>query len=163
MEQRHRAPRLRSSLFGCLLLCLCLTPSAWAQQTGGAVSVTVLDSSGGVVPGATLTLTDVATSEARTAVTLERGNYAFVNLNFGQYKLTVSLQGFQTQNFDVVVQSARTTDVKATLKTGGVTETVQVAGGVAPIVETSSNAINTTIDLKQIEDLPLAGRNVAQL
>jgi len=123
----------------------------------------VLDSSGGVVPGATLTLTDVATSEARTAVTLERGNYAFVNLNFGQYKLTVSLQGFQTQNFDVVVQSARTTDVKATLKTGGVTETVQVAGGVAPIVETSSNAINTTIDLKQIEDLPLAGRNVAQL
>ena len=40
-------------------------PSAWAQQTGGSVSVIVLDSSGGVVPGATLTLTDVATNEAR--------------------------------------------------------------------------------------------------
>ncbi len=162
MKNRNRAMRLRRSLVGCLFLCLSFVPAAWAQQTGGSVSVIVLDASGGVVPGATLTLTDVATNEARTAVTQEQGNYAFVNLNFGQYKLTVTLQGFQTQTFDVLVQSARTTDVKATLKTGGVAETVEVSGA-SPIVETSTNAINTTIDVKQIEDLPLAGRNIAQL
>ena len=72
-------------------------------------------------------------------------------------------QGFATQNYQVLVQSARTTDVKATLKVGGLEDVVEVSGGAAPLVETSSNAINTTIDMKQIEDLPLAGRNVAQL
>ena len=89
-----------------------------------------------------------------------RATYTFVNLNFGQYKLTVSLQGFATQTYDVLVQSARTTDVKATLKVGGVTEVVEVSGETTPLIESSTNAINTTIDMKQIEDLPLAGRNI---
>lgn len=155
--------RYLSCLFGCLLLCLCLVPTASAQQTLGTVSVSVVDTSGAPVPGALLSLTDLATNDTRRAVSQEAGNYSFVNLNFGQFKLTVSLQGFATQSYDVLVQSARTTDVKATLKVGGVQEVVEVSGGAAPLVETSSNAINTTIDLKQIEDLPLAGRNIAQL
>jgi hypothetical protein len=163
MKQRHAGARLWGSLLGCLAVWLSLAPSAWAQQTGGTVSVTVVDGSGLVVPGAQLTLTDLATNDARTGFTKEAGNYTFVNLTFGQYRLTVTLQGFQTQTIDVIVQSARTTDLRATLKVGGVAETVVVSGGAAPIVETSTNAINTTIDMKQIEDLPLAGRNVAQL
>ncbi len=161
MKQRQIGVRRRGSLLGCLLLCLCLVPAAWAQQTTGTISVTVIDSSGAVVPGALLTLTDVATNDARTATTREAGNYTFVNLNFGNYKLTVSLQGFATQSFDVLVQSARTTDVKATLKVGTLEDVVQVSG-VAPLVESTTNAINTTVDVKQIEDLPLGGRNIAQ-
>ena len=66
MKQRRMGARLWSSLFGCLLLSLCLVPTAWAQQTLGSVSVTVVDPSGAAVPGATLTLTDVATNDART-------------------------------------------------------------------------------------------------
>lgn len=163
MKQRRTGARLWGSLFGCLLLCLCLVPTAWAQQTLGSVSVIVVDTSGAVVPGALLTLTDVATNEARRAITQEAGNHTFVNLNFGQYKLTVSLQGFATQSYDLLVQSARITDVKATLQVGVVEDVVEVSGGVTPIVEASTNAINTTIDIKQIEDLPLAGRNIAQL
>ncbi len=163
MKRQHVDARLWGALFGCLLLWLSLVPSASAQQTLGTVSVTVVDSSGAVVPGATLTLTDVITNYARTATTQEGGNYTFVNLNFGQYKLTVSLVGFQTQSLDVLVQSARTTDVKATLTVGAVAEVVEVAGGVAPLVESTTNAVATTIDMKQIEDLPLAGRNIAQL
>ena len=162
MKQRYVSARLWGSLFGCLVVCLSLTPTAWAQQTLGAVSVSVVDTSGAAVPGALLSLTDLATNDTRRAVSQEAGNYTFVNLNFGQHKLTVSLQGFGTQSYDVLVQSARTTDVKATLKVGGVQEVVEVSGG-APLVETSTNAINTTIDVKQIEDLPLAGRNIAQL
>ena len=161
MRQRQIGARLRSSLLGCLLLCLCLVPTAWAQQTTGTVSVTVIDTSGGVVPGALLTLTDVATNDVRTANTGAAGNYTFVNLSFGQYKLAVSLQGFSTQTFDVLVQSARTTDVKATLKVGALEDVVHVSG-VTPLVEGTTNAINTTVDIKQIEDLPLAGRNIAQ-
>jgi hypothetical protein len=163
MEQRMLGARLWRGVFGCLLVCLCMVPTAWAQQTLGTVSVTVLDTSGGAMPGATLSLTDVATNDTRTAVSQAAGNYAFVNLNFGQYKLTVSLQGFVTQSYDVLVQSARTTDLKATLKVGGVAEVVEVAGGASPLVETTSNAINTTIDMKQIEDLPLAGRDISRL
>jgi hypothetical protein len=155
--------RLWGALFGCVLLCLCLVPTARAQQTLGTVSVTVLDSTGGVIPGALLELKDLATNDTRTATTQEAGNFTFVNLNFGQYKLTVSLQGFQTQSLDVLVQSARTTDVKATLTVGAVETVVEVEGGVAPLVEATTNAINTTIDMKQIEDLPLAGRNINQL
>jgi hypothetical protein len=163
MEQRYTGARLWGSLVGCLLLWLCMVPAAAAQQTLGTVSVTVVDASGAVVPGALLELTDLSTNELRTATAQQAGNYTFVNLNFGQYKLTVSLQGFETQQFSVLVQSARTTDVKATLKVGGMKDVVEVAGGAAPLVETSSNAINTTVDMKQIEDLPLGGRDISQL
>lgn len=163
MKQRYVSARLWGSIFGCLFVCLCLVPPVWAQQTLGAVSVTVVDTSGAPVPGALLSLTDLATNDTRRAVSQEAGNYNFVNLNFGQHKLTVFLQGFATQSYDVLVQSARTTDVKATLKVAGVQEVVEVSGGAAPLVETSTNAISTTIDMKQIEDLPLAGRNIAQL
>jgi uncharacterized surface anchored protein len=162
MKQPQMRARRWGSLFGFLLLSLCLVPTAWAQQTLGSVSVSVMDTSGAAVPGATLTLTDVGTNDARHGVTQEAGNYTFANLNFGQYKLTVSLQGFTTQTYDVLVQSARVTDLKATLRAGGVEEAVEVKA-VTPIVETSTNAINTTIDMKQIEDLPLAGRNINQL
>ena len=163
MKQRRMGARLWSSLFGCLLLSLCLVPTAWAQQTLGTVSVTVADATGAAVPGATLTLTDLGTNEVRTGVSQEAGTYTFANLNFGRYKLTVSLQGFATQTYDVLVQASRTTDVKATLKVGGLTEVVEVAGETTPLIESSTNAINTTIDMKQIEDLPLAGRDIRQL
>jgi len=162
MKQRHMGARLWGSTLGCFVLCLCLVSPAWAQQTLGTFNVTVVDTSGAAVPGALLSLSDLATNDSRTGVSQAAGNYTFVNLTFGQYKLTVSLQGFATQTYDVLVQSARTTDLKATLKVGGVQEVVQVSGGAAPIVEPSTNAINTTIDVKQIEDLPLAGRNIAQ-
>ena len=129
----------------------------------GTVSVTVVDSSGGVIPGALLTLTDLATNDARTANTQEAGNHSFVNLNFGKYKLVVSCQASRRRAIEVLVQSARTTDVKATLKVGVMQDVVEVVGGITPLVESTTNAINTTIDVKQIEDLPLAGRNIAQL
>ncbi|MFB3854746.1 MAG: carboxypeptidase regulatory-like domain-containing protein [Vicinamibacterales bacterium] len=163
MRQRRTGARCWGGLFGFLLLCLCLASAASAQQTLGTVTVTVLDDTGAVLPGTQLTLTDLATNTTRTAITQEAGNYTFANLTFGQYKLTVSLDGFQTQSIDVLVQSARTTDVVATLKIGVMQDVVQVVGGVAPLVEATTNAINTTIDMKQIEDLPLAGRNIAQL
>src|SRR5262245_55658724 len=163
MKQHHIGARLWDTLLGCLFFSFCLVPRAWEQQTSGTVSVTVVDTSCAALPGALVSLRGRAANGTRTAGSQAAGNYTFVNLNFSQYKLTVSLQGFAAQNYDVLVQSARTTDLKAALKVGGVAETVEVSGNAAPLVETSTNAINTTIDLKQIEDLPLAGRNINQL
>ncbi len=62
-----------------------------------------------------------------------------------------------------MVQAARVTDVPVKLQVGATTQTVEVSGGATPVLETTSNAIGTTIDIKQIEDLPLQGRDLTQL
>jgi len=148
-----------------VLLALCAAPTVWAQQgSEGTVTVTVRDPSGSVVQGAQLELRDLATNEVQKGETQEKGTHTFVNLSLGKHKLTVSKTGFRTEVFnDVVVQAAQTTDISAALRVGAINETVEVTGGTAPLVETTTNAIGTTIDLKQIEDLPIEGRDLSQL
>jgi len=116
------------------------------------------------VQGARMELQDLTTNTLRTADTQAAGTYTFVNLSLGKYKLKVTKSGFQSQVYeDVVVQAAQTTDIKATLKVGAINETIEVSGGTAPLIETTANAIGTTIDMKQIEDLPIQGRDLTQL
>ena len=135
-----------------------------AQSTQGAVSVTVRDPSGAVIPDAKLELRDLATNEVRTATTLEGGAYRFVELNNGNYSLSVSKEGFANQVVSpITVQVARVTDVAVTLTIGATTETVEVSGEGATVLEMSSNMVGTTIDMKQIEDLPLGGRDLTEL
>ncbi len=127
------------------------------------MKVTVFDPSGGVIPGAELTLLDPTTNDARKATTQEAGYYDFVNLNLGTYKLTVSKSGFETQAYTVVVQAGRTADLRAVLKVGVAKEVVEVSGSTAPLVETVSNATAMTITTEQIENLPLSGRDITSL
>ena len=148
----------------CAILLAPVTPCAWAQATGGTVSVTVTDPLGAVIPGAKLELRDLNSNEVRRAVTLEGGGYRYVSLNIGSYSLTVSKDGFtNTIIKPIEVQAARVTDVSASLQLGSVTQTVEVNGGGVAILETSSNMIGTTVNMKQIEDLPLGGRDLTQL
>jgi hypothetical protein len=139
--------------------------SAWAQHgSDGKISVTVVDPTGSVIQGAKLELVDTATHETRRAETEANGTRIFVNVPLGTYKLTISKGGFQTKVFtDVVVQAAQTTDIPVQLVVGAVTEVVQVDTNEAPLVETSSSSIGTTIDLKQIENLPLQGRDLSAM
>ena len=150
--------------FFALALILCALPT-WGQQGSvGTVSVVVLDQSGAIVRGAQLSLQDLATNDVRSAVTDSGGTYAFTGLPIGTYKLTVNMTGFAAQVYDsVLVQAGRETPVKATLKVGAASEEVVVSAPATPIIETSSNAIATTIDMKQIQDLPLGGRDVSSL
>src|SRR6266705_2052636 len=147
-----------------LLLGLCCLP-CWAQMTSqGTVTVTVVDPSGAAVEGAKLSLQDAATNEVREAETQQVGSYSFVALPAGMYKLTVSKTGFQSEVLgSVTVQANRVTDVKVTLKVGATVEKVVVAGTSTPLLETTSNAIASTLDMKQIEDLPLQGRDISSL
>jgi hypothetical protein len=140
-------------------------PLAWAQHGNtGTVAVTVVDPSGSVVPGAQLELKDLSTSDVRKGITTDSGTYTFVNLELGNYQLTISKTGFQDVVFSSVVsQAAQTTDLTANLKIGTQGQTVEVNAAAAPVVEESSNAIGTTIDLKQIESLPIQGRDLTQL
>jgi hypothetical protein len=152
------------AIFCALALVLCATPT-WGQQGAvGTVTVTVLDQTGAIVRGAQLSLKDLATNDVRTAVTDSGGTFTFAGLSIGTYSLTVSMTGFAPQVFEsVIVQGGRVTDVKSTLKVGAASEQVVVSASATPIIETTSNAIATTIDMKQINDLPLGGRDVSQL
>lgn len=140
-------------------------PAAHAQQsTTGVVTVTVTDQSGAVVSGAALELQDLATNQTRKGETSGGGTYSFTNLPIGTYKLTVSKSGFSQELLDsVIVHAAQVTDVPISLKVGVATEIVEVHESAAPLLDVTSNAISTTIDMKQIENLPLVGRDVSQL
>jgi hypothetical protein len=105
---------------------------------------TVTDSSAAVVPGAAVLLKDEGTGIQKNAVTDGSGAFAFRDLSFGLYEVTVKLQGFQTVVYkSVVVESGRTTDLR--VKLGVVSlETAVTVEGVTPVLEITSNAISST-------------------
>ena len=149
-----------------LVLSLFTVPFAWGQAGGasGSVSVTVVDATGSAVVDAVLELRDLATNTVRMARTQDVGNYRFVNLPLGAYSLSVKKVGFEIQVFsNVIVQTAQTTDLKAALKIGAATQTVEVNAEATPLVTATVNTIGTTLTTRQVEDLPLQGRNVTQL
>ncbi|HKE21401.1 MAG TPA: carboxypeptidase regulatory-like domain-containing protein [Bryobacteraceae bacterium] len=134
---------------------------AGAQSVQGSVSVTVTDPAGAAVPGAKLELKDSATNDLHSGMSQESGTYRFVGLNVGKYSLTVTKEGFSRAVVDsVVVEVARVTDVNAHLTLGTTSSTVEVMGSATPVLEASSNMIASTIDVQQIEDLPIAGRDI---
>jgi len=137
----------------------------WAQAgSQGTITVSVSDQSGGVVPGAALILQDLSTNDVRKATTQSMGTYSFVGLNLGTYKLTVSRDGYAAVVYDsITVHAGLVTDIKVILKVAAIHETVEVTTNEAPLMETTSNAIGGTIDMKQIEDLPLYDRDLTQL
>jgi hypothetical protein len=145
---------------GLVALALSLSSGAWGQSSNtGTVNIRVVDATGALVPDAQLQLTDRATNDQRTATTQQAGTYSFVNLAYGTYQLTVTKSGFQTQILqEVLVQTSRDTSITVTLKVGSTTEKIEVATAATPLVETESNALATTIDTRQVVNLPLNGR-----
>jgi hypothetical protein len=155
-----------TGLIACLMVCAgAFTLRAHGQSgSQGSVAVTVQDPNGNVVQGARLELIDLATNDVRMAETQDRGTYTFVNLNIGTYKLTVSKSGFAQQAFDsVIVHSSQVTSLTASLNIGQANQTIQVSESATPVLETSSNAIGTVVDMKQIQDLPVADRDLSSL
>src|SRR5215831_15106252 len=155
---------LRPAVF-ILILSLCAALMLSAQTgTTGTISVTVHDPSGAAIPQAALELRDVGTNEIRKGLTQATGTFTFPNLPFGQYQLIVMAKGFQRELFDSVqVQTARDTQITATLRVGGTTDTVEVNASATPLVEVASTVLATTIDTNQVVSLPIQGRNVFNL
>jgi Carboxypeptidase regulatory-like domain len=131
----------------------------------GTVTITVLDQSGAVVPGAELSLRDVSTNEVRKAASLSSGTYSFVGLDIGTYKLNASRDGYASVVYDSIsVHAGLVTDIKVTLKVGKVSETIEVTAPAAPLVESTSSVIGSDIDMKLIENLPFGtDRDLTQL
>src|SRR5882724_3956767 len=144
------------------MMVMATTTTIWGQSTQGKVDVTVLDQKNAYVAGARIVLRDVVTNTERTADSQNAGTYSFVNLPLGKYKLTISKDGFETASYDVEVEVTKTTSVSATLKVGSVKQVIEV-GAAAPILDTTSNNIGSVINPKDIEELPLFGRNLTAL
>ena len=148
-----------------VLAMLFVVPSvAWGQaRTEGQLGGTVVDPSGAAVPGASLTLNQASTGFTTTVKANASGVYVFPDLQPGTYVLTASASGFQTQTYNsVVINAARTTDLKVALKVGTSSQTVEVSAQ-SEILETSSNTLATTLNPDSIQNLPLAGRDVLPL
>ncbi len=153
---------LRVLLF--VLIATCATPALRAQSGNqGVLVLTVHDNTGAVVADAALVVRDKSTNVSRSATTLKGGTYSFSGLDAGTYSLTVSKPGFKDAVFDsVVIQASRVTDLTVPLEVGSVSEKVEVTAEQTPLIEVTSNVIGTTIDLKQIEDLPMTDRDPTQ-
>ena len=118
---------------------------------------TVKDSSGAVIPGATVMLTNSGTAAERTVVTDQHGDYSFVNLNPGKYQVTVSANGFEKTDFsDLDLQSRETKRVDATLKLGAASETVMVEGASAGVITTDVSNLSETKTGRELTELPVA-------
>jgi hypothetical protein len=147
-----------------LVVILVLTAAvASAQIATAELNGRVTDSSGAVLPGATVTATQTATGLVRTAVTDENGTYLISNLPTGPYRLEVSLQGFRTYaQTGIVLQVGATPTINAVLALGSLEETVTVEAA-APLVDVRSAGISNVVENERILELPLNGRNVADL
>lgn len=140
--------------------------TAQAQLTRGAVSGTVRDATGALLPGATVTVTSQQTGATRTAVTSDLGSYRLPALEPGLYRVRVDLDGFRAvEHADVPVRTNEEATLDVSLALAGVSESVQV---VATPPSASLNKTNATIGLtfgqRQAADLPLsADRDVTKL
>jgi hypothetical protein len=123
-----------------------------------------MDATNALLPGTHLVLTDKETNVAREGTTLSSGTFTFEALPPTNYRLTVEHAGFATVNFnDVVVTAGTATPLNIVLKVGSTNQEVNVSSVRGPVIETSSNQLSTSIDLTQVNDLPVLGRSLLSL
>jgi hypothetical protein len=146
---------------GFLLALISVTASA--QVTTADLVGTVRDNTGAVVRGVKVTLTNVATGVGRSVITDDNGNYIFTSLQPGRYSLTAETAGFRkVQRDGVELQVNQRAQIDLELQVGQVGETVQITGA-PPLLESQSSVLGSVIQERQAQDLPLNGRNFAQL
>jgi hypothetical protein len=134
-----------------------------AQVSTGAINGTVRDSSGAVVPNATVTLANVATGVKRTTETNSVGNYGFVDIHPGSYDLAVSKAGFKTaRESEILVLVNQTSTYNFTVQVGTATQAITVTAPAAK-VETSTAELGSVVTTRPVNDLPLNGRNFTEL
>ena len=148
-----------------LLVVIAFTASplaAMAQQTESRVTGKVLDQSQAALPGVTITVTSKSTGATRTAVTDGEGNYAVTNLGPGAYTVLVELAGFGPKTRDVVLGVGQIERVEVELGVAQLNEQV-VVNADAPVLDLASAKIGVNVSPEEVENLPVNGRNFANL
>src|SRR4029450_2343370 len=159
-----RRPGALRTFASAVLLTTLLTPArSWAQLSTAEINGRVTDTSGAVLPGATVTMTQTGTGLTRSVVTDASGLYLISTLPTGPYRLEVALQGFRTYvQTGLVLQVGAAPTVHATRALGTVEESVTVEAA-APLVDVRSAGISSVVEQERIVELPLQGRQVTDL
>jgi hypothetical protein len=153
----------RLALLGAVLALLAMAGTAGAQTATGQITGTVRDTTGAVVPGATVTVHSDLTGMTRTATTNQNGAYSFPLLPVGTYSVSAELAGFSVaKQAGIRLQVDQTVRIDLTLAVGAATETIEVQARTAAI-DTETATVSQVVTEKQITDLPLNGRNFLQL
>src|SRR5947208_9290852 len=138
-------------------------PPAWAQTTFGTVVGAVTDATSAVIPQAQVTLTSLGTSEKRGATTDAGGDYQFVNVLPGNYRIDVEKEGFKHfAREPVVVEVQQSTRIDVSMVLGQVTQTIEVTAP-TPLLHTTTGDLGQVIAQRQVNELPLNGRNPMNL
>jgi len=131
-------------------------------QFTSSVQGAVADPSGAVVPKAMVTITNNATGASTTTGTDEKGNFRFISLAPGAYKLKVEASGYSLMQTDITLLTAQDLNVPVTLKVGAVTEAVTVTEA-SPLVDTADSRTQLTLENQAVAQLPIVGRNLVTL
>jgi hypothetical protein len=133
-----------------------------AQSDTGRITGSVVDSTGAILPGATVKLTNTDTGAVQTANSDSDGNFNFAAVMRGNYKVDVSQAGFANMTQSISLQVSQVQNLNFRLSPGGTTTTIDVSTN-EPIIDTSTSSTGAVIEGKQVSDLPLNGRNFTQL
>jgi hypothetical protein len=155
---RHRC---HIALLIAALLLTVTSTHAFAQKITGDITGTVTDSTGGVLPGVTVTAVCTETNLTRSTTSDTRGGYTIPELPVCVYRVATDIPGFKgvTREVQVAVNTVAKADFR--LEVGAQSETITVAG-VAPLIE-FSDKLNNNVDTKRIVDIPLSGRDFNSL
>ena len=159
--QRMRARLIWGALALLVGFTCCLKLGAQATATG-TISGVVTDSSQAVIPGATVTVTNTATGATRDTTTNQAGEYRFDFMPAGGYTVKITKQGFGTVAETVELLVGQTATAGAILKPGATSTTVQVTA-TSPLVDIQKTSVSQEILPSQVEEMPLVGRDVANL
>jgi hypothetical protein len=152
-------------LLAALLCFIAVTPMPLLSQGNtGTISGTITDSSGGVVAGATVNLTNVASNGVRPTTTNDKGFYVFPYTDPGTYNISISKQGFKTTLVgDQVLQVGTQLTVNAVLEIGAVSSTIEVTVTAGAELQTMNATVGTTISAEVLNNLPNTGRDASTL
>jgi hypothetical protein len=136
---------------------------AAAQTSYGSVVGTVVDATRGSIPAASVTLTNIGTGERRSIPTDADGNFQFVNLIPGNYRVQVESRGFKRYSQEPIrVEVEAAVRIEAIMQVGDVAEEVTVSSE-APLLQTQTATLGQTVEGRVVQDMPLNGRNVLNL
>ena len=139
---------------------LLVSTTGWAQDS--TISGTVTDSTGRVIPGVEVTVTHLDTGVSRTTATGDSGRYSVPQLFAGNYRVSASMAGFDAPQLELLLDPSQDTEQSFQLSVGAPSHVVEVASSAARI-NLKPYEMATVIDEKQIQQLPLDGRNVLAL
>ncbi len=133
-----------------------------AQTDQGRITGTVLDANGGLVPGASITVKNEKTGEERTTTTNESGYYIVMALKPSTYSITASTQGLKAQASSIRLLVGQELFLPLTVQTTGVEAKVDITAE-ANVLDTGSAAISANVNPREVEGLPVNGRQLSQL